>query len=184
MGTAFTIADANGTKTVVYNADAAGDYDFTASGTDVIITGVEINGSYYSNASASYQATLQKGAYVKLTVSAANANTSVTVTCTPVKAVPVKVGTPASVSVTNGLSRKVTFAAAQNGWYAFDIDNQKVSAQYTKSAGRTVRGDGTGSQCYCIKERQCKAYKYVRCHHSHKGNDIQILLDGRERRTL
>ncbi len=149
MGTAFTIADANGTKTVVYNADAAGDYDFTASGTDVIITGVEINGSYYSNASASYQATLQKGAYVKLTVSAANANTSVTVTCTPVKAVPVKVGTPASVSVTNGLSRKVTFAAAQNGWYAFDIDNQKVSAQYTKSAGRAVRAAYTsGTEIY------------------------------------
>ncbi len=149
MGTAFTIADANGTKTVVYNADAAGDYDFTASGTDVTITGVEINGSYYSNASASYQTTLQKGAYVKLTVSAANANTSVTVTCTPVKAVPVKVGTPASVSVTNGLSRKVTFAAAQNGWYAFDIDNQKVSAQYTKSAGRTVRAAYTsGTEIY------------------------------------
>ncbi len=149
MGTAFTIADANGTKTVVYNADAAGDYDFTASGTDVTITGVEINGSYYSNASASYQATLQKGAYVKLTVSAANANTSVTVTCTPVKAVPVKVGTPASVSVTNGLSRKVTFAAAQNGWYAFDIDNQKVSAQYTKSAGRAVRTAYTsGTEIY------------------------------------
>lgn len=149
MGTAFTIADANGTKTVVYNADAAGDYDFTASGTDVTITGVEINGSYYSNASASYQAALQKGAYVKLTVSAANANTSVTVTCTPVKAVPVKVGTPASVSVTNGLSRKVTFAAAQNGWYAFDIDNQKVSAQYTKSAGRAVRAAYTsGTEIY------------------------------------
>ena len=148
-GVAFTIAEAGGTKTVIYNAAESGDYDFTASGTDVTIASVEINGSYYSNASASYQAALQKGAYVKLTVSAANANTSVTVTCTPVKAVPVKVGTPASVSVTNGLSRKVTFAAAQNGWYAFDIDNQKVSAQYTKSAGRAVRAAYTsGTEIY------------------------------------
>ncbi|MDE7322409.1 MAG: Ig-like domain-containing protein [Lachnospiraceae bacterium] len=140
-GAAFTIAEAGGTKTVVYNADTAGEYDFTAAGADVTITSVEINGRYYGNASATYQAALEKGDYVKLTVSAKNADTSVTVTCTSVKPVSLKAGGSATVTVTNGLSRKIEFAASENGWYAFGFDKETVRAQYTKSAARAARAN-------------------------------------------
>lgn len=138
-GVPFTIAKAGGEKTVVYNVGKDGEYHFAATGTDVTITNVEITGSFEkndSNTTASYQISLKKGDYVKLTVSAKNADTSVTVNCTFVEPVQVQAGASASVAVISGLEKKVEFTASENGWYAFTFDKDTVEVTYTESTIR------------------------------------------------
>lgn len=136
----FTIAKAGETKTVVYTVNEDGEYQFTVNNTKATINSVEINnngevGIYAS----SCQRTLKKGDYVKFTVSVSEDNTSVTVNCDPVNPIIVKAGEAGNpVKVSYGLNQKVEFTALENGWYAFNFDNNNVSVSTT---GRIVSGE-------------------------------------------
>ena len=153
-GVAFTIAKAGGEKTVVYNVDKDGEYNFTATGTDVTITKVEVSGvsKTDNNTTASYQTSLKKGDYVKLTVSAKNADTSVTVNCTFVEPVQIQAGASVAVAVISGLEKKVEFTASENGWYAFTFDKDTVKVSYTEGTVRAVSTDyQSGTELYVKK---------------------------------
>ncbi len=139
MGESFTIAQAGGTRTVVYTANKDGEYRFIADGTKAIIESIEVNDSFNYNNTASWQGTLNKGDYVKLTVRAEDANTSITVSCTPVEPITVRAGEAAkSVKVTNGLSQKIAFTALENGWYTFHFDKNTVQVSEATSNRRTI----------------------------------------------
>lgn len=146
VGEAFTIAEAGGTRTVVYTVDKDGEYRFTADGTKATIESIEVNGNFDYNNAASWQQTLNKGDYVKFTVSAEDANTSVTVICTQVEPIIVKTGEAGKpVKVTTGLSQKVEFTSLENGWYAFNFDNNKVRVNEITSNRSTV---ASGTEFY------------------------------------
>ena len=125
---------------MVYTVNEDGEYQFTVNNTKAIIDSVEINnngevGIYAS----SCQRTLKKGDYVKFTVSASEDNTSVTVNCDPVNPIIVKAGEAGNpVKVLYGLNQKVEFTALENGWYAFNFDNNNVLVSTT---GRIVSGE-------------------------------------------
>ena len=152
-GVPFTIGNAGGEKTVVYNVDKDGEYNFTATGTDVTITKVEVSGvsKIDNNTTASYQTSLKKGDYVKLTVSAKNADTSVTVNCTFVEPVQVQAGASAAVAVISGLEKKVEFTASENGWYAFTFDKDTVKVSYTKGTVYAKSMYQSGTELYVKK---------------------------------
>ncbi len=152
-GVPFTIGNAGGEKTVVYNVDKDGEYNFTATGTDVTITKVEVSGvsKIDNNTTASYQTSLKKGDYVKLTVSAKNADTSVTVNCTFVEPVQVQAGASAAVAVISGLEMKVEFTASENGWYAFTFDKDTVKVSYTKGTVYAKSMYQSGTELYVKK---------------------------------
>ncbi len=152
-GVPFTIGNAGGEKTVVYNVDKDGEYNFTATGTDVTITKVEVSGvsKTDNNTTASYQTSLKKGDYVKLTVSAKNADTSVTVNCTFVEPVQVQAGASAAVAVISGLEKKVEFTASENGWYAFTFDKDTVKVSYTKGTVYAKSMYQSGTELYVKK---------------------------------
>ncbi len=139
IGESFTIAQAGGTRTVVYTANKDGEYRFIADGTKAIIESIAVNDSFNYNNTVSWQGTLNKGDYVKLTVRAEDANTSVTVSCTPVEPITVRAGEAAkSVKVTNGLSQKIAFTALENGWYAFHFDKNTVQVSEATSNRRAI----------------------------------------------
>ncbi len=152
-GVPFTIGNAGGEKTVVYNVDKDGENNFTATGTDVTITKVEVSGvsKIDNNTTASYQTSLKKGDYVKLTVSAKNADTSVTVNCTFVEPVQVQAGASAAVAVISGLEKKVEFTASENGWYAFTFDKDTVKVSYTKGTVYAKSMYQSGTELYVKK---------------------------------
>ena len=152
-GVPFTIGNAGGEKTVVYNVDKDGEYNFTATGTDVTITKVEVSGvsKTDNNTTASYQTSLKKGDYVKLTVSAKNADTSVTVNCTFVEPVQVQAGASAAVAVISGLEKKIEFTASENGWYAFTFDKDTVKVSYTKGTVYAKSMYQSGTELYVKK---------------------------------
>ncbi len=152
-GVPFTIGNAGGEKTVVYNVDKDGEYNFTATGTDVTITKVEVSGvsKIDNNTTASYQTSLKKGDYVKLTVSAKNADTSVTVNCTFVEPVQVQAGASAAVAVISELEKKVEFTASENGWYAFTFDKDTVKVSYTKGTVYAKSMYQSGTELYVKK---------------------------------
>ncbi len=152
-GVPFTIGNAGGEKTVVYNVDKDGEYNFTATGTDVTITKVEVSGvsKTDNNTTVSYQTSLKKGDYVKLTVSAKNADTSVTVNCTFVEPVQVQAGASAVVAVISGLEKKVEFTASENGWYAFTFDKDTVKVSYTKGTVYAKSMYQSGTELYVKK---------------------------------
>lgn len=148
IGEAFTIAEADGTRTVVYTVDKDGDYWFTVNNAKAQIDLIKISddeGDYEERVyAASWQGTLNKGDYVKLIVSAEEANTSVTVTCTQVEPIIVKAGEAGKpVKVSSELSQKVEFTALENGWYAFNFDNDKVQVSGEITSSRSAVASGT-----------------------------------------
>lgn len=149
IGESFTIAEANGTRTVVYTVNETGDYRFTVNNTKATIESIEVNDGYEYIDAASWQGTLNKGDYVKLIVSAEEANASVTVTCTQVEPIIVKtgeVGRP--VKVSSELRQKVEFTALENGWYAFNFDNDKVQVSGEITSSRSAVAVASGDEFY------------------------------------
>jgi len=143
IGESFTIAKADGTRTVVYTVNEKGNYHFTVNNTKATIDSVEVNGEYDYDyfGGTSYQNTLTKGDYVKFTVSASEDNTSITVSSELIESIPVKAGEAGKpVKVSDGLSRKVEFTALENGWYAFNFDNDKVQVNITRGREAVLSG--------------------------------------------
>lgn len=136
----FTIAKADDTRTVVYTVNEDGEYQFTVNNTKATINSIEVNNNGEESIYvSSCQRTLKKGDYVKFTVSTSEDNTSVTVNCDPVNPIIVKAGEAGTpVKVSYGLNQKVEFTALENGWYAFNFDNNNVSVSTT---GRIVSGE-------------------------------------------
>lgn len=141
----FTIAKAGETKTVVYTVNEDGEYQFTVNNTKATIDSVEVNGEYdydYSGGTSYQRPLLNKGDYVKFTVSASEDNTSVTVNCDPVNPIIVKAGEAGKpVKVSYELNQKVEFTALENGWYAFNFDNNKVQVDMTSNRSTVASGE-------------------------------------------
>lgn len=140
IGEAFTIAEANGTRTVVYTVNEDGKYRFTVNNAKAQIDSIKVNGNIYA---ASWQGPFKKGDYMKMIVSAEEANTSITVNCTPVEPIIVKAGEAGkSVKVSSELKQEVEFTALENGWYAFNFDNDKVKVSGEITSSRSAIASG------------------------------------------
>lgn len=145
IGESFTIAKADDTRTVVYTVDEDGEYQFTVNNTKAQIDSIEVNNNGEVGVYASScQKTLTKGDYVRFTVSTSEDNASVTVTCTLVEPIIVKAGEAGKpVKVSGKLSQKVEFTALENGWYAFNFDNDKVKVSGEITSSRSAVASGT-----------------------------------------
>jgi len=144
IGESFTIAKADGTRTVVYTVNEDGEYQFTVNNTKAQIDSIKVNDRHDYVYASSCKRILMKGDYVKFTVSASEDNASVTVTCTPVEPIIVKAGEAGKpVKVSGKLSQKVEFTALENGWYAFNFDNDKVQVSGEITSSRSAVASGT-----------------------------------------
>lgn len=150
IGESFTIAKADGTRTVVYTVNEDGEYQFTVNNTKAQIDSIEVNNNGEVGVYASScQKTLTKGDYVRFTVSASEDNASVTVTCTLVEPIIVKAGEAGKpVKVSGKLSQKVEFTALENGWYAFNFDNDKVKVSGEITSSRSAIAVASGDEFY------------------------------------
>lgn len=150
IGESFTIAKADDTRTVVYTVDEDGEYQFTVNNTKAQIDSIEVNNNGEVGVYASScQKTLTKGDYVRFTVSASEDNASVTVTCTLVEPIIVKAGEAGKpVKVSGKLSQKVEFTALENGWYAFNFDNDKVKVSGEITSSRSAIAVASGDEFY------------------------------------